>query len=62
FILDGKGNLRAATKEPSFRFVGTGYGHGVGMSQFGALSLAQQGYDYQYILKYYYKDVTIAKE
>lgn len=62
FILDGKGNVRAATKEPSFRFVGTGNGHGVGMSQYGALSLAQQGYDYQYILKYYYKDVTIAKE
>lgn len=62
FILDGDENLRAATKEPSFRFVGTGNGHGVGLSQYGALSLAQQGYDYQYILKYYYKDVTIAKE
>ncbi|MDQ0061306.1 SpoIID/LytB domain-containing protein [Paenibacillus harenae] len=62
FILSGDGHLRAATKEPTFRFVGTGNGHGVGMSQYGALSLAQQGYDYQYILKYYYKDVTIAKE
>lgn len=62
FILDGSGNIRAATKEPSFRFVGSGNGHGVGLSQYGALSLAQQGYDYQYILKYYYKDVTIAKE
>ncbi|MDQ8737378.1 SpoIID/LytB domain-containing protein [Paenibacillus sp. LHD-38] len=62
FILDGSKHLRAATKEPSFRFIGTGNGHGVGLSQYGALSLAQQGYDYQYILKYYYKDVTIAKE
>lgn len=62
FILDGDENVRAATKEPSFRFIGTGNGHGVGLSQYGALSLAQQGYDYQYILKYYYKDVTIAKE
>ncbi|WP_169082728.1 SpoIID/LytB domain-containing protein [Paenibacillus sp. PL91] len=62
FILDGSGHMRAATKEPSFRIVGTGNGHGVGLSQYGALSLAQQGYDYQYILKYYYKDVTIAKE
>ncbi|MGO4546175.1 SpoIID/LytB domain-containing protein [Paenibacillus sp. 2TAB23] len=62
FILDGSEHLRAATKEPSFRFIGTGNGHGVGLSQYGALSLAQQGYDYQYILKYYYKDVTIAKE
>jgi len=62
FILDGSGHTRAATKEPSYRFVGSGNGHGVGLSQYGALSLAQQGYDYQYILKYYYKDVTIAKE
>ncbi|WP_138752378.1 SpoIID/LytB domain-containing protein [Paenibacillus sinopodophylli] len=62
FILDGSKQLRASTKEPSFRFIGTGNGHGVGLSQYGALSLAQQGYDYQYILKYYYKDVTIAKE
>lgn len=62
FIQDGSQHLRAATKEPSFRFVGSGNGHGVGLSQYGALSLAQQGYDYQYILKYYYKDVTIAKE
>ncbi|WP_051251184.1 SpoIID/LytB domain-containing protein [Paenibacillus harenae] len=62
FIMDGDGNIRPSTKEPSFRFVGTGFGHGLGMSQYGALSLAQQGYDYQYILKYYYKDVTIAKE
>lgn len=62
FILDGSNHLRAATKEPSFRIKGSGNGHGVGLSQYGALSLAQQGYDYQYILKYYYKDVTIAKE
>ncbi len=62
FVLDGSGNVRAATKDPAFRFVGKGYGHGLGMSQFGALGLAQQGYDYQYILKYYYKDVTIEKE
>lgn len=62
YILDGDGNVRAATKDPSFRFIGTGNGHGLGMSQYGALGLAKQGYDYQYILQYYYKDVTIAKE
>ncbi|WP_053374813.1 SpoIID/LytB domain-containing protein [Paenibacillus sp. FJAT-27812] len=62
FVLDGSGQMRAATKEPSYRIIGSGNGHGVGLSQYGALSLAQQGYDYQYILKYYYKDVTIAKE
>ncbi|RJE91025.1 SpoIID/LytB domain-containing protein [Paenibacillus sp. 1011MAR3C5] len=62
YVLDGDGDIRAATKNPAFSFNGTGFGHGVGMSQYGALSLAQQGYDYQYILKYYYKGITIAKE
>ena len=37
-----------------------GYGHGVGMSQYGANYLANQGFNYEYILKYYYKDVIIS--
>ena len=32
-----------------------GYGHGVGMSQYGALAMAKKGYKYQDILKYYYQ-------
>lgn len=36
-----------------------GYGHGVGMSQCGANYLAQKGYSYEDILKYYYKGVEI---
>lgn len=39
----------------------TGYGHGVGMSQYGALALSNRGYTYDKILKYYYKDVEIKK-
>ncbi|GLX69509.1 SpoIID/LytB domain-containing protein [Paenibacillus glycanilyticus] len=61
-VMNGDNHLRATTKDPSFRFVGSGNGHGIGLSQYGALGLAQQGYDYSYILQYYYKDVTIAKE
>lgn len=38
-----------------------GYGHGVGMSQYGALAMAKKGYKYDQILKYYYKDVEITK-
>jgi stage II sporulation protein D len=38
-----------------------GYGHGVGMSQYGALAMAQKGYKYDEILSYYYKDTTIKK-
>jgi stage II sporulation protein D len=38
-----------------------GYGHGVGMSQYGALAMAKKGYGYKEILGYYYKDTTIKK-
>ncbi|RED64137.1 SpoIID/LytB domain-containing protein [Cohnella lupini] len=62
YVMDGKGNLRAGTTAPAFNFLGKGYGHGLGMSQWGARGLAEQGYDYQYILKYYYKNVLIEKD
>lgn len=39
----------------------TGYGHGVGMSQYGALGMAKEGYTYDEILKYYYLGTTIKK-
>ena len=38
-----------------------GYGHGVGMSQYGALGMALEGYTYDQILKHYYKDTKIKK-
>jgi len=38
-----------------------GYGHGVGMSQYGANGMAKEGYNYEEILKYYYKDTEISK-
>ena len=38
-----------------------GYGHGVGMSQYGANGMAKEGYNYQEILNYYYKDIKISK-
>ena len=36
-----------------------GYGHGVGMSQYGANGMALDGYNYKQILSYYYRGVTI---
>ena len=38
-----------------------GYGHGVGMSQYGANGMALAGFTYDQILKYYYTDVEIQK-
>lgn len=40
---------------------GKGWGHGVGMSQMGAKSLAEKGYDYKYILKRFYTGIEISK-
>ena len=37
-----------------FCFTVTGYGHGVGMSQYGADKMARQGADYREILAHYY--------
>ena len=41
-------------------FTTYGYGHGVGMSQYGANALAEQGYDFYEILKYYYTGIGFA--
>ncbi len=38
-----------------------GYGHGVGMSQFGANEMAKEGNDYKKILKHYYQGTEIKK-
>ena len=43
----------------SFSFHGSGYGHGVGLSQMGARSMAISGKSSAEILQYFYKDVSI---
>ncbi len=40
-------------------FAGRGYGHGLGLSQWGAKTLAENGYNAPQILKYYYRDVML---
>jgi stage II sporulation protein D len=40
---------------------GRGFGHGVGLSQWGAHNLAQQGYTYQQILGHYYQGVQLSQ-
>jgi stage II sporulation protein D len=44
-----------------FQIQGRGYGHGLGMSQWGAHNLAQQGVGYQKILSHYYQNATLAR-
>ena len=38
-----------------------GYGHGVGMSQYGAQGMSKKGYNYEDILKHYYRNINIKK-
>lgn len=46
-------------KHESVTFVCYGYGHGVGLSQWGANGMAQQGYLAEEIVKHYYTGVSI---
>jgi len=46
----------------TFIFSGSGNGHGVGMSQWGAYGMTLQGSRYQDILKYYYQGIDIIKK
>ena len=57
-------NLRSANFDISItddkvEFTVRGYGHGVGMSQYGANEMAKQGSSYDEILKWYYKGCEI---
>ena len=46
-------------KESGYLFSGLGWGHGVGLCQWGAKGMADKGMDYHSILKYYYQDVEV---
>lgn len=51
----------AVAQTTSYTFYGGGWGHGVGLGQYGALGLAQQGWSYRAILKHYYTGTTIGR-
>jgi stage II sporulation protein D len=40
---------------------GRGFGHGVGMSQWGAQGLAKEGYSFDQILTHYYQGVVVER-
>lgn len=44
----------------TIRFDGRGFGHGIGMSQWGARGLALQGYSYAQILAHYYQGTALS--
>lgn len=40
---------------------GAGFGHGIGMSQYGAYGMAQQGWSYRRILRHYYRSTKLGE-
>ena len=49
----------AAAAAEDFTFYGSGFGHGLGMSQWGAYGLAQQGWTASSILTHYYSSTNV---
>ncbi len=45
--------------EPTFTFTGRGWGHGIGLSQYGSKGYAEKGWKYDAILKHYYQGATL---
>lgn len=61
----GQTTTTTTTSDPvasgtSYTFAGTGWGHSVGMSQYGAKAMAEQGFTYKDILTFYFTGVTIS--
>ena len=52
-------NFTITAMPDGFIITTKGFGHRVGMSQYGANAMAMKGYSYDQILHHYYKDVTI---
>jgi stage II sporulation protein D len=58
FVID---RVYANDRVAGFVFIGRGWGHGVGMCQYGAYGLARQGLNVEQILKTYYTGIDLTK-
>lgn len=61
-VMNGTGKARVIENSSGFKFTGKGFGHGLGMSQWGAKGMADEGYDYKQILQHYYRNTIITKD
>ncbi len=50
----------ARSTQYTFTLTGRGWGHGVGMSQWGAYGYAKHGWKYKAILKHYYRGISLS--
>ncbi len=61
-ILDLRSTLfRVSTDGTNVQIFGRGFGHGLGLSQWGAYYLAKQGINYQQILSHYYRNAALSR-
>jgi stage II sporulation protein D len=63
---DQRGSLKSLmfqikVKSSQIIISGKGYGHGVGMCQYGAMEMANERYTYKRILKHYYRGINLRK-
>ncbi len=58
-IISSSGTSKLSTVPTIYYFDGRGWGHGIGMSQYGAKKMAEEGFTYDQILKHYYTGVEI---
>jgi len=54
-------NFNVSVLDNAYLFSGRGFGHGLGLSQWGAKGLAEQGYNAAQILTYYYRNVSLER-
>ncbi len=58
-VTDGTRTTNLSFSSDKIVFIGHGYGHGLGMSQWGAKEMAEQGYDFEEILTHYYLNTVV---
>lgn len=58
-FISSTGVSKLSTVPTAYYFDGKGNGHGIGMSQYGAKKMAEEGYTYEQIIKHYYTGVEI---
>jgi len=60
-ILQSSGLVSLQSTQTSYILSGGGYGHNLGMSQYGAKAMAEYGHNYKQIIQFYYKGVSIGQ-
>ena len=56
---DGKIKFDRTASSSDYTINGSGWGHSVGMSQRGAVGMANEGFDYEEILEWYYSGIEV---